>query len=316
MNPAYSVILFTTASGAGYGLLVWLAIGVVTGGISPFDMLGLGGLVLALALITVGLLTSTAHLGRPERAWRAMSQWQTSWLSREAVLALATYIPAGLWLLLAISGVTGAWLLIAVLATATAAGAIVTVWSTGMIYQSLPTIRAWSLPLVAPIYLLLGLASGAALMTLLIKFYAGGGHRTAFIAAVLLLACAVVKWIYWRRIDTMPRTWTAGSATGLGSLGAVHPLELPHTQANFVMREMGYTVARRHADKLRMLTLAVGLVAPAILLLLAGMGAGIITTLLAIVAVAGVGFGVLTERWLFFAEAQHVVSLYYGAERA
>ena len=29
MRPAYSVIIFTTASGAGYGLLVWLALTAV-----------------------------------------------------------------------------------------------------------------------------------------------------------------------------------------------------------------------------------------------------------------------------------------------
>jgi len=27
-------------------------------------------------------------------------------------------------------------------------------------------------------------------------------------------------------------------------------------------------------------------------------------------------FAAVLERWLFFAEAQHVVSLFYGAERA
>ena len=96
MHPAYSVILFTTASGAGYGLLVWLALLGMLGLVPPDSGLGLVGIASALALITAGLLASTAHLGRPERAWRAFSQWRTSWLSREGVLAVATYIPAGL----------------------------------------------------------------------------------------------------------------------------------------------------------------------------------------------------------------------------
>jgi DMSO reductase anchor subunit len=94
MHPAYSIILFTAASGAGYGLLA--AAGVYAAlGLMPADR-GLGLLVLcpALALVTAGLLSSTAHLGRPERAWRAFSQWRTSWLSREGVAALATYLAA------------------------------------------------------------------------------------------------------------------------------------------------------------------------------------------------------------------------------
>ena len=56
-------------------------------------------MIIALVLITAGLLSSTAHLGRPERAWRAFSQWRTSWLSREGVAAVFTYVPAGLFAL-------------------------------------------------------------------------------------------------------------------------------------------------------------------------------------------------------------------------
>jgi DMSO reductase anchor subunit len=50
---------------------------------------------LAALLVTLGLLSSTFHLGHPERAWRAFSQWRSSWLSREGVAAVATYLPAG-----------------------------------------------------------------------------------------------------------------------------------------------------------------------------------------------------------------------------
>ncbi len=93
MHPAYSVILFTTASGAGYGLIAWLAYTVFTGELQSGAALNVVAFGLALVLISGGLLSSTAHLGRPERAWRAASQWRTSWLSREAVAALATFVP-------------------------------------------------------------------------------------------------------------------------------------------------------------------------------------------------------------------------------
>jgi hypothetical protein len=94
MNPAYSVILFTTASGAGYGLLALLGfVGFNHGPASSF-IFGLVAIVIALGLITIGLLSSTFHLGHPERAWRAFSQWRSSWLSREGVAAVVTYGPA------------------------------------------------------------------------------------------------------------------------------------------------------------------------------------------------------------------------------
>ena len=85
MHPAYSVILFTTASGAGYGLLLWLAAAAALNLVPRDPMLGFFGLGLAIALVTIGLLSSTLHLGRPGRAWRALSQWRSSWLSREGV---------------------------------------------------------------------------------------------------------------------------------------------------------------------------------------------------------------------------------------
>ena len=97
MHPAYSVIFFTTASGAGYGLLALLAAFGSAGALPPERWLGIVGIVGALALITFGLLSSTFHLGNPQRAWRAFSQWRTSWLSREGVASTLTYLPA-LWL--------------------------------------------------------------------------------------------------------------------------------------------------------------------------------------------------------------------------
>src|SRR5690606_16348531 len=80
VHPAASVILFTTTSGAGYGLLALLGLLGPAGLVPQGRWFGFAGLGLALALVTAGLLASTFHLGRPERAWRAVSQWRSSWL--------------------------------------------------------------------------------------------------------------------------------------------------------------------------------------------------------------------------------------------
>ncbi len=315
MHPAYSVIAFTTATGAGYGLLVWMALLALGGRVPPDPMLGFVGLGLATLLIVAGLLSSTAHLGRPERAWRAFSQWRTSWLSREGVAAVATFVPLALLALgwIGLGTIGGVVKLIAFLA---AALALITVYCTGMIYQSLPTIRAWAHPLVTPVYLVLALASGAVLALFALRLF--GLARPGFIwLTVLLLGVAVVlKKLYWSRIDTAPRTLTPGDATGLKRFGTVRQLEPPHTQANYVMREMGYTVGRRHALKLRNLVLAGFGLAMVLLALSALTGEGTLAMLLGIAATLAVGFGVLVERWLFFAEAEHVVMLYYGKAAA
>ena len=224
-------------------------------------------------------------------------------------------MPAGLlaigWVLL--ERADGVFALLALL---TAACALGTLYTTGMIYASLRTIRQWHQPLTAPIYIGLGLASGAVLLNFLLKLFGhGGAWWSAWLAVVCLVVAAVMKRAYWQAIDAEPRTYTVGAATGLGHLGKVRPLEPPHTQPNYVMREMGYRVARKHAEKLRLIVLAAAFAVPiaASLLSLVGGSAGIAAALLAAVSMA---LGLVVERWLFFAEAQHVVMLYYGEDAA
>lgn len=313
MHPAYSVILFTTASGAGYGLLIWLALLTAAGALPADRLLGLVGLGLALGLVTLGLLASTAHLGRPERAWRAFSQWRTSWLSREGVAAVATYVPAGLfaigWVYYGANG--GIWMVLGLVA---AGLALVTVGCTGMIYQSLPTIRAWRHPLVTPVYLVLALSSGAVLANFLMLAFGLVPGRFVWVAAAMLVLALVLKRAYWSSIDGESRSTTAGRATGLDRFGKVRVLEPPHTGPNYIMREMGYEVARKHAERLRRLVEIFGFALALVALLLSAISGPAAAVLFAAVAVLSIGFGVVVERWLFFAEAQHIVTLYYGAE--
>ena len=313
MHPAYSVILFTTASGAGYGLLCLMGLGAWSGTLPPDRLLGCLGLGLALSLITLGLLSSTFHLGHPERAWRALSQWRTSWLSREGVLAIAAYVPAVVlgygWVIL---GRTDGIFALAALAAAVLAP--VTVYVTGMIYQSLPTIRQWHQPLTAPVYVALALATGSILLGLLQAMLGSGVVGASVRAAAVLILAATLKYLYWRAIDATSPLTSPETATGLGRFGKVRQLEAPHSQANFVMREMGFVVARKHAKILRQLVMLLLFAGPVLLCLGSAAAGGWLSTLLLGMAALSAGAGVLTERWLFFAEATHVVINFYGGE--
>jgi sulfite dehydrogenase (quinone) subunit SoeC len=316
MHPAYSVILFTCCSGAGYGLLALLSLTARkwVGMPTSFTIVSFG---LAFALITFGLLASTSHLGRPERAWRAFSQWRTSWLSREGILALTTLPPAALLALRVLEGGDIGPLSL-LLGLITAALAMATLYCTGMIYASLPTIRAWKQPLVAPLYCLFGVATGALLFAVLMALWNDAVPRPLIWFALLaIVTCWLVKTRYWATIDAAPRTHTIGTATGLGGPGAtIRPLDPPHTQANFVMREMGYDVARRHAMRLRQLASLALFLIPALCLALALITTGGLTVLLMLVATLSAAIGIGVERWLFFAEAEHVAMLFYGRQRA
>lgn len=309
MHPAYSVILFTTASGAGYGLLALLGITGFNHGQASSIAFALTAMIAALGLVTIGLLSSTFHLGHPERAWRAFSQWRSSWLSREGVAAVVAYVPA-LVFGLVWSGLVEAPRWIGAIGLITALMAAITVYCTAKIYQTLVTVRAWNQPLTVPVYMLFSLSTGATLLTAIAAAFGRFQPFQAMLAIAALLAVAVLKVLYWRAIDAAPRTHSIEAATGLGRIGAVSQWELPHTSENFVQREMGYAVARKHAEMLRKLVLL--LLAIAALLMLVSLAAPLLSMIAATVSLAAA----VVERWLFFAEAQHVSSLYYGATTA
>ena len=303
MHPAYSVIFFTTASGAGYGLWFWLGLRIALGGLPAKPGPMLAALVVGGVLVTAGLLSSTFHLGHPERAWRAFSQWRSSWLSREGVAAVATYVPAGMLFLALVFGLPGA----AFYGVLLSLGAVATVWCTGMIYASLRTVPEWNLGLVPWAYLALAAATGALLLAL---FDAG---PWPMLAVAGLLLSALLKWLYWRRIDGAPAPFGIAQALGIPGASDIRTLDPPHTQPNFVMREMGYVVARRHARRLRIWAIGLLLTLPLLALLLAALMPGPAVAFLALAAASAL-VGVWIERWLFFAEARHVSMLYYGAE--
>jgi DMSO reductase anchor subunit len=313
MHPAYSVILFTAASGAGYGLLSLLAIFAISGLLPATTWLGFFAIGLAVALIVGGLISSTLHLGRPERAMRALTQWRSSWLAREGVAAILAFVP------IAIFGV--GWVFynttsgfFAAMGAASAVMALITVSCTAMIYASLKPIRQWRSALVLPGYLVYGLMTGALLLVLLSLAFNVYQPVFAGLALALLGLGWIVKTAYWSSIDRQRPQSTLETATGLGAGGPVRLLEMPHTEENFLMQEMGYQIARDHSARLRAITHVALFLAP--IALIALIAAGFVpmglAVLLALVAVLSAGVGILTERWLFFAEARHSSMLYYG----
>src|SRR5690242_17112430 len=254
MHPALSVIVFTTMSGAGYGLLAWLGAWAMMGGLPPNRGLAAVSLALSLGAITIGLLSSTVHLGHPERAWRAFSQWRSSWLSREGVASVATYAPALLFALgwLVIGNTGGIWALFGAIA---AVSAIATVVCTAFIYVSLKPIQRWNNGWVLPNYLALAAMTGALWLIAATSLFSLFDKGLVFGTLLAIVLAALLKLGYWRFIDRTASGSDAGSATGLGSLGPVRLFEAPHTSDNYLMKEMGFRIARKHAAKLRMIAL-------------------------------------------------------------
>mgnify|MGYP000279775440 FL=1 len=288
MHPAPSVILFTTFSGLGFGLLFWL-------GINPNPPTGWVAFVFfAIAYLGAvgGLLASTFHLGHPERALKAFSQWKTSWLSREGICAVATLLIMALY---------GAGLVFfgahwAPLGWLGALGALATVFTTSMIYAQLKTVPRWKHWTTPALFLLLSLGGGALL---------AGNVRFAL---PLLIIAGVLQAFAWFHGDGRfaASGTTMETATGLGHIGTVRAFEPPHTGTNYLMKEFIHVVGRKHALQLRVIALVLGFVVPVLMLLMTFHHWN------ALVAVVSHIAGVLALRWLFFAQAKHVVGLYYG----
>jgi DMSO reductase anchor subunit len=312
VHPSLSVIFFTTASGAGYGLLALLGVLAPARALPQEPGFGLAALALALAAITAGLFSSTFHLGQPQRAWRAFSQWRSSWLSREGVCSVATYAPA---LLLGV-----AWVLFGtispVLGVLATLGALCTVYCTAMIYRSLTPIPRWHNKWVVPNYVALALMTGSLWLVFLLQAFGSARPSLSWFAIATIVVAAILKLGYWRFIDTAPAESTPETATGLGALGTVRLFEAPHTSSNYLLKEMGFVIARRHATKLRRLAATLGFAMPLLLSLVPLLSAGWLAIALALLAAALATVGTFVERWLFFAEAKHAVTLYYGGRLA
>ena len=311
MHPALSVIFFTVASGAGFGLfsLLYIADVFQLGGGFNREQLLVGGLM-AMALIVFGLVSSTFHLANPKNAWRAFSRFRTSWLSREGVFAVI-FMPLALGYLLSI------WLDLPpifriVLGFLAAVLAWITVFSTGMIYACLNTIRQWHTPLVPANYLALGYASGSLL--LLLGAVVARLDTVPYIAmsALIVSVAAVLKAIYYFWIGSPSASSTINTATGLTRAG-VKLLDTGHTHGTFLTQEFGFQLARQKAGILRVAVFVVGFGIPSLMLISVFQQTSAIWT--AVIALLAMLLGAAVERWLFFAEARHVVNLYHGAQR-
>jgi DMSO reductase anchor subunit len=315
VRPASSLIVFTTLTGAGYGLLFWLGLGAGLGVLHGGRGFAAASLGLPAVAITSGLVSSLLHLGRPERAWRALSQWRSSWLSREGVAALATYVPVLLFAFgWAANGLTvGLWQDCALVAAACAAA---TVACTAQIYRTLRPVAQWNTGWVPVNFLALAAMTGALWLAALAAIFDVDVVRTLQLAIATTAAAAAAKLLYWRHIDRRPGESTTESATGLGALGQVRLFEAPHTSENYLLKEMGFAIARKHRDRLRRVAFQLAFLLPLLLLLLALAQAGSIRVAVALCAAPVATAGVLIERWLFFAEAKHTVTLFYGAARA
>jgi DMSO reductase anchor subunit len=308
MNPAFSVIFLTTLCGVGQGL--FLALFTVEAGarfgVLPLPASGffVGGSLLSLAFLAAGLIASFWHLGHPERAWRAIARWRTSWLSREC-LALPAFMAAVFFYGAAryTTSAAAPWLgLLGVVLC------VVLFVCTAMIYACIKFLQEWHTPLTVVNYIVLGCASGFMLATAFAAVAAPVLAAPLGAGAIVLTVAGLAV----RAATLMRNTRLRHKSTLQSAIGVKHPRIAQIAQGSiggsFNTREFFHGRARTTLRAVKWLFLGLAFVLP-VALVCAGLATASVAVLIAAFAVQYAGL--LLERWFFFAQANHPQNLYY-----
>ena len=307
MNPAFSVVIFTTVAGAAQGLVVALALAAI-GGMTPAPGFVAAALVVAGVMLAIGLAASFGHLGRPERAWRAATMWRTSWLSREVIVLPAFIGLVALWWLGLRLGwpdaVTGLAIPIAALVIAA-----VLWYCTAMIYACLPFIEEWAHSLTLVNFVLLGLSSG----WLLAAALGAIGGEAAFVrvigpaALVATLLAFAFRLLALRRNAGIKHRTTLQSATGIAA-PRLKQTSMGMSAGSFNTREFFHHASQAALKQVKLALVMLGFVLPALLVAWGIASGSLLPYVLAVFVQAP---GLVADRWFFFAQARHPQNLYY-----
>lgn len=315
MNPAFSVVFLTTLSGAGQGLLIALfgvelaeSLGWISAGAAPPQMFFVVGSALVVGLGALGLVASFFHLGHPERAWRAIAMWRTSWLSREC-LALPVFLACAFAYGVA-HWFDSPWAL-AIGALGVIASATLFV-CTAMIYACLRFLQEWATPLTMVNFVLLGCASGFTFATACSVWLAPSlVAGLAVCACILTLAGCISRVASLRRNARLRPKSTVQSATGIQS-ATLQQKSRGFTGGAFNLREFFHGKTPQTLQRIKWTFLIAAFAIPFVLIALGGsVTSAVVSASLLCMACAVQYLGLVAERWFFFAEARHPQNLYY-----
>ncbi|QWD91252.1 DmsC/YnfH family molybdoenzyme membrane anchor subunit [Polynucleobacter sp. MWH-Braz-FAM2G] len=307
MRPQFSIIFFTTLAGMAQGLLFFIALSNLYSQATPNAFLTHLALPVAFALLALGLVASFFHLGHPERAWRAAMMWRTSWLSRE-VIALPALMGATLvTYFYAATSQVPQWLWLALLVTTFA------LWiCTAKIYQCIRFIQEWSHPSTLSNFILLGMTSGWLLLELLIALWGDDAFQMidaplSIVAFILLFLSFNLKLWMWRRNRHLKPKSNLSSATGIKGSN-IRQTSMGLMGGSFNTREFFHHQTDRVIANIRKIILLCAYVIPMVLMAYTITSPNVLLIGLALFINY---LGLLAERWMFFAEANHPQNLYY-----
>jgi len=289
MHPAPSIILFTVLSGFGFGLISIIGLLQFLSVISMFDLIIYS--IIGVIFATVGLVSSFFHLANKKNAIKSLSQWQTSWLSREAIASIFCLLVVFgniIWAVSQNNYISEVGVVLFFLS-------LFTIFTTSMIYAQLKTVPSWNNALTPAIFVCAALTGGAILLT-------------DYASLVLLLVYGTLQISFWYIADRgfQDKETSVGTALGYNKNEEIRPFDVAHTNRNYLLNEMVYKVARKHSVKIRYISFFMAFVFPMSLILIFPNNFSVSVSAITIHLI-----GIYFSRWLFFAEAKHSVSFYY-----
>ncbi len=307
MRPQFSIIFFTTLAGMAQGLLFFLALINLEAPVFSAPFISMLALPVCFILLTLGLVASFFHLGHPERAWRAAMMWRTSWLSREVIALPAVMLLTALTFLYIHSGVVPAWLWAAVII-----GTLALWICTAKIYQCIRFIQEWSHPSTLTNFILLGLSSGGLLLEFLLLVWNDpniplGISLISGVNFILLFIALNLKLWIWRRNQKLKPKSNLATATGIKG-NNIRQTSMGFMGGSFNTREFFHHQTDRVISNIRKIILLMAYVGPMVLLAFSMNSPSMTQVALALLMHY---VGLLAERWMFFAEANHPQNLYY-----
>ena len=290
MHPAPSIILFTVLSGFGFGLISIVGLLQFLSQISVVNIIIFS--LIGLFFSTVGLISSFFHLANKKNAIKSMSQWQTSWLSREAIssiFCLSIVVGNIGWVFVQNRYINEVGIVLFLLS-------LFTIFTTSMIYAQLKTVPSWNNILTPALFIFAALAGGSILLL-------------DYASLVLLLIFGVFQVLFWYIADQsfIYKETSVGTALGFSKNEDIRAFDVAHTNRNYLLNEMVYKVARKHAIKIRYISFFAAFVFPMSLTLIFPGNFSV-----SVLIIASHLVGIYFSRWLFFAEAKHSVSFYYN----
>ncbi len=198
--------------GTGSSLLFWAAVGLIAG--LPYYPAALTGL----ALVGIGLFMVWLEIGKPWRAFNVFFRPQTSWMTREGIVALPLFVLGAIAILLD-SGVPLPSTLSSLFVPALLAGSL----SLAFLYCQLRILNsarglpAWREPRAMPLLGLSGLTEGLGVYLLLAAIM-GMVPKAMLLVLLLLLVMRTLSW----RAYIAALTGSAVPESSLTTLTSIH----------------------------------------------------------------------------------------------